>query len=71
MGRGDAVGEQVDWRTNARLNERVVEETGERHCRSCDHFRKTEGGRWRVASNGRRIWRCKACANRQNGAGFR
>ena len=61
----------MDWRANAKLNETAIKLTGERHCRSCDKYKPAEGGRWRIAANGRRIWRCKACANRQNGAGFR
>lgn len=44
----------MDWKANARLNETAVQLTGERHCRSCDSWRKEDGGRWRVGANGTR-----------------
>lgn len=59
------------WEANAKLNDVVVAITGERHCRSCDKYRKVEGGRVRIGANGRAIWRCKACSERRNEAGFR
>ena len=59
------------WEANAKLNDAAVQITGERHCRSCDKFRKVDGGKWRVQSDGRKRWRCKTCTQRKNEAGFR
>lgn len=59
------------WEANAKLNDAAVQITGERHCRSCDKFRKVEGGKWHMQSNGHKRWRCKTCTQRKNEAGFK
>jgi hypothetical protein len=61
----------MSWKENARLRAAVTEQTGTRHCRSCDKHRPAEGGKTRITANGRRIWRCKQCAERRNPGGFR
>jgi len=61
----------MNWKLNARLAESVAAQTGMRHCRSCDKERRVEGGKVKIAANGRRIWRCKACSERSSPKGFR
>lgn len=61
----------MDWRENKRLAEVATTVTGTKHCRSCDQQRRADTGKWRVGANGRRIWRCAACASKSNPAGFK
>jgi len=45
--------------------------TNTRWCMVCTQHRRPEGGKTRIGANGRRIWRCKQCAERRNPGGFR
>lgn len=61
----------MSWRKMVELNDKLSRETGERYCRSCNRFKRIEGGRTTVARNNKRMWRCRQCAERSNPKGIR
>lgn len=52
--------------TSVKLTEAVAQSTGRRHCRSCGMDKPADGGKWRVARDGIRRWRCQQCTERKN-----